>query len=130
MTAELQPRTVTSVLVEEGADSVTVTWGLGEPTASDDVEFFGYGIDYYGPDGNNGKRFGVRFHSKTSAHVWDNASGTQANYEADSVTVDEDRIVVHYRDASIGLEQVGTIRAFAHIDGHDAQVDLPVTLLR
>ncbi len=123
------PREVTSVLVEEGRDSVTVTWGLGEPVSSG-FEYFGYGVDYYGADGNGGKRFGVRFRETTTAYVWDNASATQANYEADSVTVTPGSIVVHYRDADLGLKEIGTIAAFSQVDGNDQQVDLPVTLLR
>lgn len=39
------PRTVTSVLAEVGTDSVTITWGLGEPVDVGDVEFFGYGVE-------------------------------------------------------------------------------------
>ena len=34
------PRTVTSVLAEVGTDSVTITWGLGEPVDVGDVEEF------------------------------------------------------------------------------------------
>lgn len=130
MTAEQHPRYVTSVMVEEDASSVTVTWGLGDPVPTTDVEYFGYELYYYGPDGNRGKRFGVRFHDKTTAHVWDNASSTQANYHSDSVTVSPESIVVHYRDADLGLETVGTIEAFSHVNGVDSQVAVPVTLLR
>lgn len=72
------PRYVTSVLVEETDGTVTVTWGLGDVIPGD-VEYFGYGVDYFGPDGNGGKRFGVRFHEKPSAHVFEWASATQAN---------------------------------------------------
>ena len=72
------PRTVTSVLAEVGTDSVTITWGLGEPVDVGDVEFFGYGIYYYDPTGNGGKRLGVRFGDAITAWVFDNASATQA----------------------------------------------------
>lgn len=130
MTGLLVPRVVTSVLVEEADNSVVVTWGLGETVATTGVEYFGYGVDYFGVDGNGGKRFGVRFHEKTSAHVFEWSSATQANYEADAVSVEEDRIVVRYRDASIGLTQVGEIHAFSHVNGADSQLDLPVSLLR
>lgn len=123
------PRSVTFVLVDEGADSVTVTWGLGD-VVERPVEYFGYEVYYYGVDGNGGKRFGVRFHSKATAHVWDNASSTQANYDGDCITIDGDRMVIVYRDASIGLAEVGTISAFSHIDGQDVQTGLSVTLLR
>ena len=68
------PRTVTSVLAEVGTDSVTITWGLGEPVDVGDVEFFGYGIYYYDPTGNGGKRLGVRFGDAITAWVFDNAS--------------------------------------------------------
>jgi len=129
MTAVL-PRLVTSVLVEEGEGWVSVTWGLGEAAAVDDVDYFGYGVDYYGTDGNGGKRFGVRFGGQASAHVFEWSSSTQANYEAESVTITEDAIVVHYRDAEIGLPAVGTIQAFSHVNGIDLQVGLPVTLMR
>jgi hypothetical protein len=85
---------------------------------------------YYTPDGNGGKRFGVRFREKTTAHVWDNASNTQANYHGDSVTTSDASIVVQYRDADLGLTEVGTIAAFSHVNGVDTQVEIPVTLLR
>lgn len=61
---------------------------------------------------------------------FDNTSTTQANYEADSVTISPDSIVVHFRDASLGLDEVSTIAAYAHINGRDEQVDLPVTIPR
>lgn len=124
------PRVVTSVLVEEDADSVTVTWGLGQPVETAPPEFFGYGIFYYDPNGNGGKRFGVRFSEATTAWVFEHSSATQANYGSDSVTVTPDAVIVHYRDASLGLSEVGTIAAYAHVEGNDHQVDLPVTLLR
>ena len=117
-------------MVEEGAGSVIVTWGLGEPARVADVEHFGYELYYYAPDGNGGKRFGVRFHEKTTAHVWDNASNTQANYHSDSVTVSDESIVVRYQDTDLGLRDVGTIAAFSHVNGVDTQVAIPVTLLR
>ena len=123
------PRYVTSVLVEEADGTVTVTWGLGDVIPGD-VEYFGYGVDYFGRDGNGGKRFGVRFHERPSAHVFEWASATQANYEPDSITLDADRLVVHYRDADLGLPEIGTIRAFSHLNGVDVQTELPVTLLR
>lgn len=123
------PRYVTSVLVEEGQGSVTVTWGVGDVIPGD-VEYFGYGVDYFGLDGNGGKRFGVRFHEKPSAHVFEWSSATQANYEPDNIDYDGDRLVVFYRDADIGLPDVGTIRGFSHLNGADVQTRLPVTLLR
>lgn len=122
------PRVVTSVLIEERDAAVVVTWGLGEPAGIG--SHFGYEVYYYGTDGAGGKRLGVIFSEKITAHVWDNASLTQANYVADAVQVHDDSIVVTYRDADIGLSDVGTIAAVAHIDGRDYQSDLPVTLLR
>ena len=130
MSQPILPRAVTSVLVEANADSVTVTGGLGDRVVIDDPEFFGYGIYYYDPTGNGGKRFGVRFGDATSAWVFDHASATQANYEADSVTVMTDSIVARYHDASLGLDEIGTITAYAHVNGDDLQDNLPVTLLR
>lgn len=130
MTNKMLPRHVTSVLLEEGAGYVTVTWGLGDPVHGGTAEYFGYGLYYYAPDGTGGKRFGVRFHEKTTAHVWDNASNTQANYHGDSVTTSGASIVVQYRDADLGLTEVGTIAAFSHVNGVDTQVEIPVTLLR
>jgi len=117
-------------MVEEDAGSVIVTWGLGEPARVADVEYFGYELYYYAPDGTGGKRFGVRFHEKTTAHVWDHASSTQANYHSDSVTVSDDSIVVRYQDADLGIGDVGTIAAFSYVNGVDTPVDIPVTLLR
>ncbi|WP_314507535.1 hypothetical protein [uncultured Microbacterium sp.] len=130
MTEPHVPRVVTSVLVEEDSQSVTVTWGLGGPAAPDKPEFFGYGMYYYDPTGNGGKRFGVRFGESVTAWVFDNASATQANYVSDSVTASEDAVVVHYRDASLELAKIGTIAAYAHVEGRDEQLDIPVTLLR
>ena len=124
------PRKVTSVLVEEDVDSVTITWGIAEAVEAEPVEHFGYDMYYYDPIGNGGKRFGVRFGEATTAWVFDNASNTQANYAADSVTVSSNAIVVRYHDASLGIEDVGTISAYTHINGRDEQVELPVTLLR
>lgn len=124
-----QPRYVTSVLVEEGDGTVTVTWGLGDVMPGD-VEYFGYGVDYFGVDGNGGKRFDVHFHERATAGVFEWSSATNANYEPDSITVHDDRIVVFYRDASIGLREVGTIYAFSHLNGEDVQTRLPVTLMR
>ena len=129
MNDDHKPRYVTSVLMEEIEDSVVVTWGLGDVVPGS-VEYFGFEVYYYGVDGNGGKRFGVRFHEKTTAHVWDNASNTQANYEGDSITVSPDSIVVRYRDADLGLEEVGTIAAVSKINGNDLEVRIPVTLLR
>lgn len=125
----MQLRYVTSVLVEEQPDSVTVTWDLGDPVPGS-AGYFGYGVDYYGVDGNGGKRFGVRFDGKTSAYVFEWSSATQANYEADSVTVEPDRVVAFYRDASLGLSEIGIIKAFSHLNDVDIQTDLPVALQR
>jgi len=87
------PRYVTSVLVEEADGAVTVTWGLGDVIPGE-VQHFGYGVDYFGHDGNGGKRFGVRFHERPSAHVFEWASATQADYEPDSMTLGTDRLSV------------------------------------
>ena len=125
------PRYLTSALIEELSDSVVVTFGLGEVVPPGSAEYFGYEIYYYAPDGNGGKRFGVRLsETQTSAHVWDNNSTTQANYTSDHVKVTDDAIVVTYRDASLGLEEVGTLAAFSHVAGVDLQREFPVTLLR
>lgn len=123
------PCYITSVLVEEHGGTVTVSWGFGDEIPGD-VEYFGYGVDYFGPDGNGGKRFGVRFGEQPSAHVFEWSSATQANYDASSVMPIESGLVVTYRDASIGLPEVGTIRAFSHVNGEDVQTDVPVTLVR
>lgn len=130
MNGDAVPRAVTSVLVEAGSDSVTVTWGLGPPTPVASFGYFGYEVYYYDPSGSGGKRFGVRFGVTTTAWVFDNASSTQANYDSHSVTSSADSIVAHYRDASLGLREVGFISAYAHVNGVDTQTELPVTLLR
>ncbi len=108
---------------------MTVTWGLGDVVPGT-VEHFEYGVDYYGPDGNGGKRFDVTFHEKVSAHVFEWSTATNANYGSDSVTVHDDRLVVFYRDADLGLPVVGTIRAYSSVNSEDVQTGLPVTLLR
>lgn len=130
MSAPHIPRTVTSVLVEENADSVTVTWGLGDPVETPAFDYFGYGMYYYDPTGNRGKRFSVRISTEIIAWIFDNESVTQANYLADNVLVTADAVVVHYRDASLGLLEIGTIAAYAHIEGRDEQLEIPVSLLR
>lgn len=131
MTQTLHPRYVTSVLVEEQPDRIVVTWGLGDPVETPAApEYFGYGVDYYGPDGNGGKRLGVRFGDKTTAYIFDWADVNQANYDAESVQVDDDDVVITYRDAGLGVDSIGQIRAFSHVDGIDSQVELPVTVLR
>lgn len=124
----LTPRFVKSVLVEEEADSVTVTWVLGERAPAGG--YCSFECYYHGPDGNGGKRFGIKSVEKITAYVWDNASATQANYDGDIVTVSKDRIVARYRDASIGLTTIGTVSAVAQSGGRDYQTDIPVTVLR
>jgi hypothetical protein len=130
MSESLVPRVVKSVLVVEANNAVVVTWGLGEPVTTSPVEHFGYGVDYFGVDGNGGKRFAVSFHEEPSAYVFEWSSATQANYEADAVTVGSDVIQIRYDDARIGLTEVGRIQAFSRVDGDDRQWDLPVALLR
>ena len=127
---EIEPRQTTSVLVEELADSVVVTWGLGEPAGV--AHYWGGEVFYYAPDGNGGKRFSVEFFADTgtTAHVWDNASTTQANYTADHVEVTEKAIIARYPDAGLGIAEIGAIAAYSHINGVDHQRDLPVSLLR
>lgn len=129
MTHSNVPRYLTSVLVEEHNGSVTLHLGLGEVIPGP-VEYFGYGVDYYGIDGNVGKRYGVRFAEVASAHVFEWSSSTQANYTDASVTPIQDALIVFYPDASIGLDEVGTIKAFSHVNGQDVQTELPVTLIR
>jgi hypothetical protein len=94
MTDASYPRIVTSVLVEERADRVVVTWELGERVASAATpEYFGYEVTYYGPAGNGGKRLGVRFGDKVTAYIWDNADLNQSIYDADSVQERSDSLV-------------------------------------
>jgi hypothetical protein len=124
-------RYLESVLVETTDDSIVVTFGLGDEIPGGAREYSGYGVCYYGPDGNGGKRLGVRFSGTgSSAYVWDNASITQANYTSDAVSVTGGAVLVTYSDADLGLDEVGSIAAFSHTDGKDHQVDFPVTLLR
>ncbi|MDR6692513.1 hypothetical protein J2X55_003458 [Microbacterium sp. 1154] len=130
MTNRWVPRFLDTVLVETTENSIVVTWGLGEPIPNGAAEFSGYGVYYYDPTGNGGKRLGVRFSQTVPAHIFDNASATHSNYGADAVRWTSDAVVVTFNDASLGLDQVGTIAAFSHVDGRDVQVDFPVTLLR
>lgn len=131
MTQTSYPRIVTSVLVEENPNSVVVTWGLGDRVETPaSPEYFEYGVDYYGPDGNGGKRLGVRFGQKVAAYMFDWTDANQSNYEADSVTERADAIIVTFHDASLGVDEIGQITAHSHVDGVDTQMDLPVTVLR
>jgi hypothetical protein len=131
MTAASYPRIVTSVLVEQQPDKIVVTWGLGARVSTPATpEYYGYEVVYYGPDGNGGKRLGVRFGEKVTAYIWDNADNNQSNYDAESVQEHPDALVVSYRDAGLGLAEIGPVAAYSHIDGVDDQVELPVTVLR
>jgi hypothetical protein len=133
MSSNEPPRVLTSVLVEETADDVIVTWGLGE-VAAQRFDVFGYELAYFGLDGNGGKRLSVKVHAsgEVTASVWDNESNTNANYGADAVTLRADAAVVRYRDASIGLEKegIGVISAYRHIDGRDQETSVQVSLMR
>ncbi|MFJ2980252.1 hypothetical protein ACIPEP_15480 [Curtobacterium sp. NPDC087082] len=131
MSNDRLPRRLTSVLVEETDEDLIVTWGLGEPTGGS-FHYFGYGLRYYGVDGNGGKIIGVRVSNKpeVTAFIFDNASATQSNYVEDAVTLREDAIVVRYRDASIGLDEIGIINAYSHTDGYDRDRDAQVSMVR
>ncbi|MFD4957133.1 hypothetical protein [Microbacterium sp. NPDC058389] len=129
MSYRQEPRYITSVLVEERDNSVIITWGLGDVVPGG-ADHFEYGVDYYGPDGNGGKRFDVGFFDEPSAHVFEWSSNTNANYDASSVVPIESGLVVFYRDASIGLPKVGTIQAYLSVHGQDVQTGFPVTLVR
>ncbi|OZD55393.1 hypothetical protein CH252_05850 [Rhodococcus sp. 06-1477-1B] len=128
MTDHWVPRYLESVLVETTSDSIIVTWRLGDPIPGGAREFSGYGVAYYDPTGNGGKRLGVRFSGERSAYVWDNASSTQANYLAQAVEATPDAVIVTFNDASLGVDEVGAIHAWSHTDGNDQQVGFPVTL--
>lgn len=120
-----------SSLEEEHANSTVVTWRLGERIeAPGPPEYFGYGVDYYGPDGNGGKRLGVRFGSKVMAFIFDFTDANQSNYVGESIQLLDEGIVASYRDASLGLPEIGHISAFSQVNGDDAQTQLPVTVLR
>lgn len=128
MTHQQKPQYLTSAFVEEREGSLTVTLGLGDVIPGD-VEFFGYGIDYYGPDGNDGKRLGIRFgQDGAAALIFEWSSATQAN--AGHVAYLEDSLVITYPDASLGLDEIGSIHAFAHLNGDDVQTGQPVTVVR
>lgn len=125
------PRLIESVLVYVLRDAIVVRWILGEEIPGGvGAEFSGYGVAYYGTDGNGGKRLGVRFSREVSAYVWDNASSTHANYAADAVRATPHEVTVTFNDASLGVTEVGTVEAWSHIDGNDVQVNFPVQLTR
>lgn len=126
------PRKLTSVLLEETENDITVTFGLGEPTR-ERFEYFGYGLAYYGLDGKGGKRLGVRVSTtpEVTAFVFDNESVTQANYTEDAVTLREDAVVVRFHDASLGLSGgIGTTTAYSHTDGRDRETEVQVWIVR
>lgn len=115
-------------MLEEREGSVIATFGLGDVIPGD-VDFFGYGIDYYGADGNGGKRFGVRFAGDTASPlIFEWSSATQAH--AGHITYLEDGIVIVYPDASIGLAEIGAAYAFAHTNGVDVHTEARVTVVR
>jgi hypothetical protein len=130
MAVVLSPRFVTAVLVEEEDDCIRVTWDLREPVPVDNPGYFGYEVRFCGVDGDGGKQFSVRVHDKTTAHMWDDASGTHTDYAADNIAVTETAIAVNYRGVKLGLETITAMAAFTHINGADRQVGLPVVLMR
>ncbi len=129
MRAGARPRSVTSVLVEEDADNVTVTWRSVNLSRGRDVEHFGYGLHYFDPTGNGGKRL-----ASDSASLRPPESSTiQAPCKR---TMGQTRLplrtapfVVRYDDASLGIAEVRTIAAHAHVSGNDVQDD-PAELTR
>lgn len=128
MTHAQKPQYLKSVILEEREDSVLVTLALGEEILGD-AEYFGYGIDYYGIDGSGGKRFGVRFgNGGVTAPIFEWSSATQAN--AGNVVQLDDGLVIIYPDASLGVDEVGSIHAFTHVNGDDVQTDQEVTVVR
>ncbi len=128
MTYRPKPQYLTSAFVEERDGSVTVTLGLGDEIPVD-AEYFGYGIDYYDRDGNEGKRLGVRFGPDgAAALIFEWSSATQAN--AGRISYLEHGIVITYPDASLGLDQIGSIHAFTHVNGDDVQTGQQVTVVR
>ena len=129
MYVERLPRYLTSVLVEETEVGVVITWKLGDLVPTPAVLHFGYEVAYSDLDGKGGKRFGVRFPSPT-AFVWDSTSDAHADYEGDHINASDEAIVVYFRDAEIGLREVGAVRASSHVNGIDGQRDFPVALLR
>lgn len=128
VTHRQKPQYLTSAMLEERNGAVTLTLGLGDEIPGE-VDFFGYGIDYYGPDGNGGKRFGVRFGAgEASTLVFEWSSATQGN--AGSIFYLEDGLMIVYPDASIGMDEIGSIHAFTHVNGDDVQTNQHVTVLR
>ncbi|RKS84841.1 hypothetical protein DEU37_2898 [Microbacterium sp. AG790] len=121
-----RPRFVTDVTVESLPNGILVTWGLGEEVPGP-VEFFGYEVEYYAPDGSAGKQIGVKVVEKVTAYIWEGSTG--ANYAGTNVKFEESRMLAVYQDASIGLSQIGTLRAVFHVNGSDIQCGIPVTLI-
>lgn len=122
-------RELSKVLVEVEADVVTVTFALGEAIPGP-VEWASYGVDLFGPRGVGGKRFGVRFDADiASAYIFDWSSATQSNYEASFVEASESRIIVRFRDASLGLSSLATSRGWSSVNGRDVSTDVPVVVL-
>jgi hypothetical protein len=124
------PREVRSILFEEILGGVTVTWTLGELTRARDVDCFGYGVDYTGPNGYGGKRFGVRFDPEASAYVFDWSSATRVNHLPGCVDATPARIVVQYKEACVGLSEIGPVAGYSHVNGADVEVQIPVTVAR
>ena len=73
---------------------------------------------------------GVRFGDKTTAYIFDWADTNHSTHTAESAQVNDDSVVVTYRDAGLGMESIGHVNAFSHVDGIDSRVELPVTVLR
>lgn len=102
-----KPQYLTSAMLEEREGSVIATFGLGDVIPGD-VDFFGYGIDYYGADGNGGKRFGVRFAGDTASPlIFEWSSATQAH--AGHITYLEDGLSSSTRTPASGLPRLALL---------------------
>ncbi|CAN7407055.1 hypothetical protein LJR042_002565 [Microbacterium maritypicum] len=78
-----------------------MTLALGEEILCD-AEYFGYGVDYYDPDGSGGKRIGARFgDGGVTASIFEWSSATKAN--AGNVVRVDDGLVIIYPDVSFGV---------------------------
>lgn len=104
----LVPRELLTVFVDVGPDSVTATFDLGDAYELDVApDYFSYGFATVEHDGTSVKRFGVKFSpDKTTAHIYDMTTNTQASYGASDVTDRGTLVVVHFRDTSLDTTTV------------------------
>jgi hypothetical protein len=125
------PRELLAVLVDVDEHGIAATFHLGDTIEQGaGAEWFTYGLAVAGRDGGTSKHFAVRLSSDhRQAFVFDFNSSTRANYDGSHVDVHETSVVARFPDASLGVNQAGSLSGFSTIEGDDVTVEAPVQVL-